>query len=229
MIKWEHVITPCLVTGAGLMLLFAARAFSLRVLRARPVLAHSLRVPSFFWCLAGTLLVALTVFPLPEKIADQSHLLVQILLILSVTAVISDISVMLVRDALNKAGGVITGSGLVFGVIRSTVFSLGLLVILSKFGISIAPIVTALGVGGVAAGLALKDTLENLISGIHILIDGDLHVGDRITLDTNQEGIIEDIGWRTCKLRLQDEDILLIPNTKLAQGIVLRRQQRQGA
>jgi len=70
---------------------------------------------------------------------------------------------------------------------------------LARLRISITPIVTALGVGGLAVALALQDTLANLFAGIHLLMSGTITLGDLVKLETGQEGIVEDIGWRITK------------------------------
>jgi small-conductance mechanosensitive channel len=98
-----------------------------------------------------------------------------------------------------------------------------LMIILERLGVHIEPLLTALGVGGLAVSLALQDTLANLFAGISLLIDRALKVGDRVKLDTGQEGEIIDIGWRTTRIQLSGEDLLVLPNTKLAQGISVRR------
>jgi len=97
---------------------------------------------------------------------------------------------------------------------------LGLLVILSFLGISITPLITALGVGGLAVALALQDTLANLFAGIHILVEKSIRVGDFIRLETGQEGYVEDITWRTTRIKMLPNNMVVIPNNKLAQSIV---------
>src|SRR3989338_7568254 len=97
---------------------------------------------------------------------------------------------------------------------------LGFLIILSVLEISITPFITALGVGGLAVALALQDTLANLFAGIHILIEKTIRVGDFIRLETGQEGYVEDITWRTTRVKMLPNNIVVIPNSKLAQSIV---------
>lgn len=221
----DQLLTPLLISVAALLVFLVLRGVLLHFLRRRTELFPSLRLPTLFWCLAGAALVALATFPLPARIAEQSHLIVQVLLILSVTLAAANISVKLTENALRRAGSPVTGSGLIYGVVRAIVLVVGLLMMLSQLGVSVAPILTAVGVGGLAVGLALKDTLENLFCGIQILVDGQIRVGDVIVLEPNQEGVVEDIGWRISRLR-QGADTLLVPNIKLSQGIVRRKGSR---
>jgi small-conductance mechanosensitive channel len=183
------------------------------------------RIPSFFWCLGISILLAIRFSALPEKYTSPLHTMVEVLLMLSITIAISGLIESLVVQQLQKAGSAMAGSGLVKGVIRSSVYTMGILMILSQLGIQIGPLLTALGVGGLAVALAFKDTVENMFSGIHLLFDKSVEVGDLIKIESGQEGIVKDIGWRTSKIRLSDDETLIIPNCKLAQNITIRKKK----
>jgi small-conductance mechanosensitive channel len=79
---------------------------------------------------------------------------------------------------------------------RIVIFGIGILVILHSLGISIAPLLTALGIGGLAVALALQDTLSNLFAGLHILMTRQIKPGDYIRLESGEEGFVVDITWR---------------------------------
>ena len=78
---------------------------------------------------------------------------------------------------------------------------MGFLVVLQTLGVSIAPLLTALGVGGLAVALALQDTLANLFAGIHILASKTVQPGDYIRLSSGEEGYVVDINWRQTTVR----------------------------
>ncbi|NNM94854.1 MAG: mechanosensitive ion channel family protein [Bacteroidia bacterium] len=101
-------------------------------------------------------------------------------------------------------------------IIGIVVYSLGGLIILDSLGISITPVLTALGVGGLAVALALQDTLSNLFAGIHITISHILKPGDYIGLSTGEEGTVNDITWRCTTLLTQSGNIIVIPNSKIS-------------
>ncbi|HET6463887.1 MAG TPA: mechanosensitive ion channel family protein [Candidatus Krumholzibacteria bacterium] len=105
-------------------------------------------------------------------------------------------------------------------VVNVAVLTIGLLVIFQTMGIAIAPIITALGVGGLAVALALQDTLANFFAGINILATKQIRPGDYIRLDGGQEGVVYDVSWRTTTLRVPRNQFIIVPNTKLAQAIV---------
>jgi len=172
------------------------------------------RVPSVYWCLAIALHLGMELCDLPKAQSRRIDQLIHITLVLSVFNVISQIAVMASKAFLIRT------NGLLLGLIRGAILVVGLLISMSILGISIAPILTALGVGGVAVALAVKDTLENLFAGLYLLSEGALRVGDLIRLDSGQEGIILDIGWRTTKIKTGQNNTLLIPNSKLSQSLV---------
>jgi small-conductance mechanosensitive channel len=105
-------------------------------------------------------------------------------------------------------------------VIKGTIVLIGFLVILSQMGVAVAPLLTALGVGGLAVALALQDTLANLFAGMHILVEKSVRVGDALRLESGQEGEVLDITWRTTRIRTLQNNIVVIPNSKLAQSVL---------
>jgi small-conductance mechanosensitive channel len=90
-----------------------------------------------------------------------------------------------------------------------------LIIILKHFNYDILSIVTALGIGSLAIGLAAKDTLANMISGFTLMIDQPFRIGDRIQLATGQWGDVTDIGLRSTKIKTNDNTLLIIPNSEL--------------
>ncbi|MFW5770711.1 MAG: mechanosensitive ion channel family protein [Spirochaetota bacterium] len=88
------------------------------------------------------------------------------------------------------------------------------LVILSKFGIEIAPLIASFGIMGFAVGFAVKDTIANLIGGMILITDESIAVGDKVVIDGDM-GIINEIGMRYTKLKTFDNEIIVIPNGEL--------------
>ena len=87
------------------------------------------------------------------------------------------------------------------------------------FDLSLTPILTTLGVGGIAVALALQDTLSNLFAGFYVSISGLVRIGDYIKLNTGEEGYITDINWRCTTMRGYTNNLVVIPNNKLGQAI----------
>ena len=102
-------------------------------------------------------------------------------------------------------------------IVNVIIYAMGILVILQYYGISIAPILTALGVGGMAVALALQETLANIFSGLHLILSKQLRIGDYISLGTGEQGRVTDITWRfTTIIPVGDGNMIVIPNQKIA-------------
>ncbi len=102
------------------------------------------------------------------------------------------------------------------------IYLIALLMILSYFKIEITPLVATLGIGGLAVGFALQNTLSNFFAGLHIIADKPINVGDFIELpDANISGYVEDIGWRSVRIKTLPNTIVIVPNSKLADNIIV--------
>jgi small-conductance mechanosensitive channel len=112
-------------------------------------------------------------------------------------------------------------SSLTRNVAWTLIAMLGLLVILNGLGLSITPMLTALGVGGLAVALALQEPLANFFAGLFITLAGQIRVGDYVKLDSGHEGYVVDFSWRSTRLRMLANNLIVVPNAKLAQAIVV--------
>jgi small-conductance mechanosensitive channel len=106
-------------------------------------------------------------------------------------------------------------------ITRIIVFSLGLLILLDSFGISITPIIASLGIGSLAVALALQPTLENLFSGAQLIFDKSIQVGHFVKLESGEEGYVHKIGWRSSWIRLPPNNMVIIPNKIIVNSRVL--------
>jgi small-conductance mechanosensitive channel len=68
--------------------------------------------------------------------------------------------------------------------------------------------------------LALQDTLSNLFAGFYVSLSGNIRPGDYIKLDSGDEGYVTDISWRSTTVRALANNLIIVPNAKLAQAIV---------
>ncbi len=106
-------------------------------------------------------------------------------------------------------------------IVNGIIYAMGILVVLQYYGISIAPILTALGVGGMAVALALQETLANIFSGLHLILSKQLRLGDYIHLSSGEEGRVTDITWRfTTIVPVGEGNMVVIPNQKIASSII---------
>lgn len=101
-------------------------------------------------------------------------------------------------------------------ITNALVYFLGLIFILQAVGISISPLVASLGIGGLAVGLALQPTLSNYFSGLYLSADGFVQPGDYIEIDTGLKGYVVAVEWRNTTIRLWNNNLVKIPNSKIA-------------
>jgi MscS family membrane protein len=99
------------------------------------------------------------------------------------------------------------------------IITLGIVAFLQNLGINVSAFIASLGLGGLAFALAAKDTAANLFGGFAILTDNVFKIGDWIKVGKT-EGIVEDIGMRTTKIRAFDKRLIILPNATIANSAV---------
>ena len=104
-------------------------------------------------------------------------------------------------------------------IISIIIYVVAVMIILSRLGIEISPLLASLGIAGLAVALALQDSLSNFFSAVYITIDKPVKVGDYIELEGGLGGYIAEVGWRNTKIMTLPNNIVIIPNSKLSQTI----------
>lgn len=101
-------------------------------------------------------------------------------------------------------------------LVRILIGALAILDVLDTVGVSITPILASLGIGSLAVALALQDTLGNFFSGLYILLDQPIRVGDMVRVEPNTEGCVLKVGWRSTQIQIASGNVVVIPNSKVA-------------
>ncbi|MEV6957704.1 mechanosensitive ion channel family protein [Streptomyces sp. NPDC051207] len=154
--------------------------------------------------------------PLTRTVQHNVNQALTVLLIFVATVSVARVVAGLVRSVAQSRSGVAASATIFVNITRVLVMAIGFLVVLQTLGISIAPLLTALGVGGLAVALALQDTLANLFAGLHILASKTVQPGDYIRLSSGEEGYVEDINWRQTTVRNLSNNLVVVPNGELA-------------
>jgi small-conductance mechanosensitive channel len=201
--------------------------FSALTRRARKTSGHiddivvrALRGPFMIWVLMLAIHLTAHVSPMPEKISGLLGRILLFLLVASFTFVASKMAGEIVRVYGTRMQGALPVTSLTQNLAQLAVIIIGLLILLNSLGISITPLLTALGVGGLAVALGLQDTLANFFAGFYVSLAGYVRLGDYIKLNSGEEGNVTDIGWRSTTIRALSNNLIIIPNSKLAQAIV---------
>lgn len=179
----------------------------------------SLRGVAILWGTAAGLYVAADTVNLNARVDLLIGRVLEVLVLGSATLVAARFTAGAVARYGHGVEKRVLSASLFSSVAQTIVVVFGVLIVLNSLGIAITPLLTALGVGGLAVALALKDTLANLFSGIQIIASRQLRPGDYVRLEGGFEGIVEDVNWRNTTIRELPNNLIVIPNDKLAQSI----------
>ena len=109
-------------------------------------------------------------------------------------------------------------------VANAVIFGLVVMLVLQAQGLNISPLLAGLGIGGLAVALAVQPTLSNFVAGTYTVTESGISVGDFIEIDGGASGWVEQVGWRTTKIRTFWNNRVVIPNGKLSESIVTNYQ-----
>ena len=98
-------------------------------------------------------------------------------------------------------------------------------VVLDQLGVNIAVLIGGIGIAGIVAGFAARDSLENFIAGVTVLVDKPFGVGDYIKVD-DQYGQVDEITLRSTRLRTVRNRIMVLPNTEMIKEKVMNHTKR---
>jgi small-conductance mechanosensitive channel len=227
--KPMELVLPLLIFAVTFLTGWVVRSLLLRALnswtrrsgsRAGLVLTQALRGPLLIWTLILAVHLAIQSSDLPARYAGWTAKVLLVLWIVSLTILGMRLASGLVLRYGDQVPGALPVTTLTQNLAQLAVVLLGIVILLRALGLEITPILTALGVGGLAVALALQDTLSNLFAGFYIEVARQIRLGDYIKLNTGEEGYVSDITWRSTTIRGLTNNLVIVPNAKLAQAIV---------
>jgi len=176
-----------------------------------------------YWCLLGGSYALLsTTNGIDASHKQQLTRVVISLFIFTLTVVVARLVGSAVGAFALNNGGKAASTSLFSNGFRILIYLIGGIVILQNLNIQITPIVTALGLGGLAVALALEETLNNLFCGIQIVASRFVRIGDYVKLESGHEGYVTDIKARNTTIcAFPDNNRIIVPNSKMASSIVI--------
>lgn len=114
------------------------------------------------------------------------------------------------NDDLSKEMG-----GFILTLIKVLISGIGLAAILQVWGVNVTALIASLGLGGLAFALAAKDTASNLFGSLALLLDRSIRIGEWVKVG-GVEGVVEDVGMRTTKIRSFGKALITVPNSIVA-------------
>lgn len=181
------------------------------------IIFTSLQRMPFIWFVLAGFSGAVFSAPIKTNVIILLQKITTIVFLFSVTLVLARLTAGFV-SLYTKTAERATAS-LISNLAKAAVLVLGGLILLQTLGIAITPIITTLGVGGLAVGLALQDTLANLFSGFYLILSKQVRTGDYVKLDDGNEGYVTDISWRNTSIKELSNNVVIVPNSKLGSTI----------
>lgn len=229
-LTWQDAMFAVIVIAVGIVAATAVRLLVRRYRgRLRFQLANKDLVVNTLRDLATWVLVVTGVWigvarlPLTGPVSRWTYRVLAAILVLCVAVAVSRLVGGLVSTVLTRTG-VASSASIFVNIAKLATLAVGMLIVLQTVGISVTPLLTAMGVGGIAVALALQDTLANLFSGVHLLASRKLQPGNYIQLDTH-EGYVVDINWRNTTMRDLMDNMVIVPNAMLSNGAVVNCDQ----
>jgi small-conductance mechanosensitive channel len=233
---FEHWIVAAIYIIGGLVVGFVFEKIVLAKLKRLAkktkwegdiVIINSLRGLVIIWLLIAGIYGAILSLPMSPSLLIHLKKILLVIVIISGTMALGKMMAGFVSIYVQREDVPLPSTSIFRNLTKLLVFLIGILIILHSLGISITPILTALGVGGLAAALALQPTLANLFSGLQIIAAKQLHPGDYVKLDSGEEGYVTDITWRNTTIRALPNNMIIVPNSKLASTIFTNYYQPQ--
>jgi small-conductance mechanosensitive channel len=164
-------------------------------------------------------------FVVPPMLYSLLFRMLRSLIVLAITMIIAHIISGYLKYKLGKASEQYGASSILVSLIDVFVYIIGALVLLESFGVSITPMLTALGVGGMATALALQDTLANLFAGLNTLVSKQVKMGDFVKLASGESGHIIDMNWRNTTIKTITDNMIVVPNKNIANSVIVNYAQ----
>lgn len=227
--EYQEIINVAISLAAGVLLGYIAKWWVLPVLskatnrtkwKSDDIIIENIKGWVAFWGLIGGAYVATSFLSFDDKYVLGIQKALFAIFIFSFTFVLARVVAQLIELKATNDGSPLRSTSIITNIAKIVVYIIGLLFLLQSMGISIAPLITALGVGGLAVALALQEPLTNLFAGIQIIASGKIRTGDYVQLNTGEEGFVEDIAWRSTSIKALANQIIIVPNNKLANAIV---------
>ncbi|MBI3319602.1 MAG: mechanosensitive ion channel family protein [Candidatus Omnitrophica bacterium] len=228
--QWLNWMTPVAILLVALLVGLWLRSFFVtRLLRwasqtrweGDEIVLHAVRNPIVLWSVMAGVYCVMKIAHLPAGIVAVAEPILKALWIFSVAWVIANTISELITHYAAKWQLGLPMTSLTQNLAKGIILALGLLIVLDSLGVKIASLLAALGIGSLAVALGLQDTLANLFAGIYLTLSKNIRVRDYIKLQSGEEGYITDIGWRATKIHMLPNNVVIVPNTKLAQSVII--------
>ena len=223
------IIAGALILNKGIIIFnkrVISRITSKTKNRLDDILFKMLQAPVLLGVILLAVWIAFSRLDFDPKIVTLMHKSYQFLIVLNITwflvrftnALIQEYLVPVAEDPANKYI-----DNTLISIIKRTVlgviWAIGVMMALRNVGVDVGALIAGLGIGGLAFALAAQDTIKNVFGGITIFTDRPFRIGDRIKVD-GFDGMVEDIGIRSTRIRTFEKRLVTIPNYKIVEASI---------
>lgn len=229
----RHIVEIAIVVGGAIVIGWLIKKFVFPILykltlktkwKSDDLVIESIGKWIVFWFFLAACFYVFPIFIEVFSFAKRNQVVLRNMLsslyILSVSIVAARIAAGMLSIRSAQDDSVLPATSILGNIAKAIVYVIGFIFILQTFGVAIAPLVTALGVGGIAVALALQPTLSNLFSGLQLIASGKINIGDFVQLEGGQKGFIRDITWRNTTIETAQNNVIVVPNSKMADSII---------
>lgn len=228
--NWILLIVPISVFLAFCIIgLWARRVLYNRLVKlmaksgwsGKEVLVHTTRGPLFFWFVLLGAYIALVISALPNDVKDIAIKIVASIFIVSIIwllILLADRVMALYFDVIKSPG---PPAKYFTNGIRITLLVLGVLILVDFWGWPVTPVIILLSAVILIFIIATRDAILNIFSGFEIAAGRLVKVGDFIKLGAGDEGYVIEMGWRNIKIKSPDQNIIVVPNSKLVRETIV--------
>jgi small-conductance mechanosensitive channel len=241
-LTWQQLVESLVLIAGALATGYIIERWGLVRLRDQEVFAgarsdkiilKALRGMIITWLTLVGIYIAILSAPFDETTTQSLLQFLQVPFIISVTVFVMRLITGFIDYSSEKRGGVIAGVSLSRSLTSTIILIIGFLIVLQSLGISITPVIAALGITGLAVSLALEETLSNAIAGVYIIFSKQTQPGDYVRMKVDErdyiEGYITDITWRSTKIQTppwrltvdEEPTTVIVPNSRMASDIVV--------
>ena len=215
-----HIVSVALLKYAPRFFQFILRLKNENVEKA---LAHSFAKPIAIFLRCTGIFFAVQILPFTPSvnsvISPIMSTVMRIILIVSVSSAAQNfvVNIPVFFDNISRKHPALTPTLLSFftKVLQALIIALTVVIILKELGYDVNGLIAGLGLSGLTFALAAQDTASNFVSGLVILVDKPFGVGDWISV-AGMEGIVEEMNFRSCRIRTFDNALISVPNSKIS-------------
>lgn len=185
------------------------------------VFINALRGLPIAWCSCVGLYWTINVLDdIPATITRLLSYILFTIIMFTITRVIARTTAGMIDLHTERSNTTLPKTSLLTNIVNILIYIVGTIIVLQYYGISVAPIITALGVGGMALALGLQETLANIFAGLYLILSKQVRIGDFVKLSTGEEGCVTDITWRFTTIQSTAGNDIIVPNQKIASAIL---------